>query len=264
MSQFCPLFSGSSGNCYYIGGHSGRGILIDAGVSAKRMIQAMNQMAISPAGIEAIFVTHEHSDHINGLRVFASSIGCNVYSSAGTLQKLHEMGHLSTRSKADVIDEKGLETAGMFIKPFATPHDSTDSVGFTIKMADQKSVAVATDLGCLTDEIRASLKGSNLVVIESNHDINMLQNGRYPVYLKRRILSEQGHLSNDCCSAELPKLVEEGTTRIFLAHLSRENNEPQLAYQTALTALKEVQMHENIDFTLDVAPVSRPQKITIF
>ncbi len=263
MAQFCPLFSGSSGNCYYLSGRSGKGILIDAGVSAKRIAQALNQMAISPAGIQAIFVTHEHTDHVNGLRVFASNIGCRVYSSAGTLQKLQEMGHLSIRFKAEVISDKGVEIAGMFIKPFSTPHDSTESIGFIIQ-TDQKTAAIATDIGCITDEIRASIKGSNLVIIESNHDLEMLKNGRYPHYLKRRILSERGHLSNDCCATELPRLVNEGTTGIFLAHLSRENNLPQLAYQTALSALQGAQMHEKIDFTLDVAPVSRPQKVTIF
>lgn len=264
MAQFCPLFSGSSGNCYYISGSGGRGILIDAGVSAKRLTQAMKQMAINPARIEAIFVTHEHSDHVSGLRVFASTIGCKVYSSTGTLTKLHEMGHLSTKFKADIIYNKGVEAAGMYIKPFATPHDTTESIGYTIKTDDQKSAAIATDIGCITDVIRTSLKGSSLVVIESNHDVGMLQNGRYPAYLKRRILSERGHLSNDCCAAELPRLVKEGTTRIFLAHLSRENNLPQLAYQTSLTALEGVGMRENIDFKLDIAPINQPQKITTF
>jgi phosphoribosyl 1,2-cyclic phosphodiesterase len=263
MARFCPLFSGSSGNCYYIGGASG-GILIDAGVSAKRIAFAMNEMAINPNCIEAIFVTHEHSDHINGLRVFASRIGCEVFSSAGTLQKMHIMGHLSAGFKAEVIDSKGMEAAGMFIKPFATPHDSCDSIGYTVKTEDQRSVAIATDLGCITDEVRESMQGSDLVVIESNHDVSMLKNGRYPHYLKRRILSEQGHLSNDCCATELPLLVKTGTTRIFLAHLSRENNAPQLAYQTALTALGAAEMQENIDFTLDVSPVCQPQKVTIF
>lgn len=137
MAYFCPLFSGSSGNCYYIGGTAG-GILIDAGVSAKRLALAMNQMAINPNSIEAIFVTHEHNDHINGLRVFASRVGCGVYSSAGTLQKMHVLGHLSTGFKAEVIDGKGVEAAGMFIKPFATPHDSCDSVGYTIKTDGSK------------------------------------------------------------------------------------------------------------------------------
>lgn len=264
MAQFCPLFSGSSGNCYFLSNNPGKGILIDAGVSAKRIGQAMNQMSISPAGIQAIFVTHEHIDHVNGLRVFASNIGCKVYSSAGTLQKLQEMGHLSIRFKAEVISDKGMEAAGMFIKPFSTPHDSTESVGYNIKMNDQKCAAIATDIGCITNEIRASLKGSNLVVIESNHDIGMLKNGRYPHFLKKRILSERGHLSNDCCAAELPRLIQEGASHIFLAHLSMENNLPQLAYQTALTALRDARMQENIDFKLDVAPVSRPQKVILF
>jgi len=263
MALFCPLFSGSSGNCYYIGGDSG-GILIDAGVSAKRISLAMNQMAINPNSIQAIFITHEHSDHINGLRVLASHMGCAVYSSAGTLRELDVLGHLSTRCKAEVIASSGVEAAGMFIKPFATPHDSCDSVGFIINTDDQRKISIATDLGYITDEVRASMQGSDFVVLESNHDVSMLENGRYPPYLKTRILSENGHLSNDCCASELPLMVKAGTTKIFLAHLSRENNAPQLAYQTALTALAAAEMHVNIDFTLNIAPVSQPQKVTIF
>ncbi|MGV8058709.1 MAG: MBL fold metallo-hydrolase [Smithellaceae bacterium] len=263
MARFCPLFSSSGGNCYYIGGDNGS-ILIDAGVSAKRIEIAMNQMAINPSSIDAIFVTHEHTDHVNGLRVLASRLGCEVYSSEGTLQKLHAMGHLSARFKTDVIDSKGIEAAGMFIKPFATLHDSCDSIGYIINTDDQRMVAIATDLGCITDEVRVAMRGSDLVVLESNHDVSMLENGRYPHYLKRRILSERGHLSNDCCAAELPLMVKTGATSIFLAHLSRENNVPQLAYQTALKALLVAGMQENIDFTLNVAPVSQPQEVTIF
>jgi phosphoribosyl 1,2-cyclic phosphodiesterase len=263
MARFCPLFSGSSGNCYYIGGGRG-GILIDAGVSAKRILAAMNQMAINPSSIEAIFVTHEHGDHINGLRVLASHMGCAVYSSSGTLKRLNILGHVSAGFKAEVIDHRGIEAAGMFVKPFATPHDTCDSIGFIVNTDDQRTAAIATDLGSMTDEVRTAMQGSDLVVLESNHDVAMLENSRYPNYLKKRILSETGHLSNNCCASELPMLVESGATMIFLAHLSRENNVPQLAYQTALTALAVAEMHENIDFTLNVAPVSQPQKVTIF
>lgn len=263
MALFCPLFSGSSGNCYYIGGLGG-GILIDAGVSAKRIMLAMNQMGINPNGVKAIFVTHEHSDHINGIRVFALRTGCSVYSSAGTLQKLHLAGHLSGGMKAEAIDDKGVEVSGMSIKSFATPHDDCDSVGYVVKTDDQRSVAVATDLGCITDEVRKSIHGSDLVVIESNHDVGMLQKGRYPYHLKKRILSDQGHLSNDSCAAELPLLVKTGTTRIFLAHLSKENNRPQLAHETALHALTAAQMRNDVDFTLDVAYESQPHKVTVF
>ncbi len=174
MARFCPLFSGSSGNCYYIGSNSS-GILIDAGVSAKRITLAMNQMDIDPASIEAIFVTHDHSDHINGLRVFASRFGCAVYSSAGTMRHLH----LSAGFKAEVIDDSGREAAGMFIQPFATPHDSCDSIGYIINTDDQRKITIATDLGCITDEVRAAMQGSDLVVLESNHDVGMLKNGRH-------------------------------------------------------------------------------------
>jgi phosphoribosyl 1,2-cyclic phosphodiesterase len=263
MACFCPLFSGSSGNSYYIGSGFG-GILIDAGVSAKRLFAAMNQMAIKPDSIEAIFVTHEHSDHIKGFKVLSSRLGCAVYASAGTLEKLRTFGHLSPGLSAEVINKKGIEAAGMFITPFATLHDTCDSVGFIINTDDHRRVAIATDLGTVTDEVRSSMQGSNLVVLESNHDVTMLKDGRYPAFLKKRILSETGHLSNDCCAAELPLLVRAGTRHIFLAHLSRENNMPQLACQTARKALAAANLRENIDFTMNVAPVCQPQSITVF
>jgi phosphoribosyl 1,2-cyclic phosphodiesterase len=264
MAFFCPLFSGSSGNCYYIGGCEGNGVLIDAGVSAKRIRAALRRMAIDPGSIKAIFVTHEHSDHIYGLRVLAAQLSCNVYASSGTLQELGVRGLLTIRLKAEAIDGKGIEAGGMFIKPFTTPHDSSDSIGYIITTDDQKKIGFATDLGSMTDEVRSSLRGCDLVVLESNHDIQMLEAGRYPIYLKRRILSETGHLSNACCAGELPELVRAGATIIVLAHLSRENNVPQLAYETSLRVLSAAGMKERSDFKISVAPVCDPRSVTIF
>ena len=253
MARFCPLFSGSSGNCTYIGSADG-GVLVDTGVSARRIECALREREIDPAAIRAVFITHEHSDHIAGLRVLVNRYGYKVYASAGTLDALVEMQALGENAEFEVITDDGVEAAGMYVLPFHTSHDSRESLGFRLHTADGRTMAVATDTGCMTDSLRGALVGCDLVLLESNHDIRMLENGPYPYYLKRRILGARGHLSNECCAAELPFLAQNGTTRFFLGHLSKENNFPDLAYNTALAALQQAGLREGKDFLLSVAP----------
>lgn len=263
MARFCPLFSGSSGNCYLVG--SGKdNILIDIGKNAKTIERALTDLHISIDSIRAIFITHEHTDHIAGLSVFASRYKIDVYASAGTLQALEEKGCLNGKFECKVIDSKGAGAGDMHIIPFSTPHDSRESIGYKIFTPDGRVVAVATDLGEMTDEVRSCLAGSDLVVLESNHDTRMLENGSYPYYLKRRIASPTGHLCNGQCAHELPFLAQSGTTRFFLAHLSRENNHPDLAFQTALCALTSINLKQGVDFELFVAPPSNPKRVTVF
>ena len=254
MAKVCPLFSGSSGNSYYIGTGE-HGILVDAGRTAKQMEGALSANDINISSVRAIFVTHEHTDHVKGLRVLASRHHIKVYSSMGTLEALNDMQILSGKFPCDVISENGIQEAGMEIRPFHTSHDSAESVGYRISLPNGRVVVVATDLGVVSEEVRSALAGCDVAVMESNHDVGMLQSGGYPYYLKRRILSPQGHLSNSACAQELPDLVRQGTTRILLAHLSRENNIPQLAYQTALCSLLEQGMKAGEDFLLQVSPV---------
>lgn len=242
MAKVCPLFSGSSGNSYYIGTGE-HGILVDAGRTAKQMEGALSANDINISSVRAIFVTHEHTDHVKGLRVLASRHHIKVYSSMGTLEALNDMQILSGKFPCDVISENGIQEAGMEIRPYR------------ISLPNGRVVVVATDLGFVSEEVRSALAGCDVAVMESNHDVGMLQSGGYPYYLKRRILSPQGHLSNSACAQELPDLVRQGTTRILLAHLSRENNIPQLAYQTALCSLLEQGMKAGEDFLLQVSPV---------
>lgn len=262
MARFCPLFSGSSGNSIYIG-TSETGILVDIGMNAKQTTLALERMGINPDSIKAVFITHEHSDHINGLRVFAARHGLNVYSSKGTLDALDNNGVLNGKFFADEI-ASGVEVDGMNITAFRTPHDSKESVGYKIEMPGGRKAAVVTDLGIMTDEIMSAISGCDLVLIESNHDVKMLQNGAYPYYLKRRILSDDGHLSNENCAKAVTELIKTGTTRFFLGHLSRENNIPELAYQNTYSALMDCGAKEGEDFLLSVAPRCNPDKITIF
>ncbi|HHW45712.1 MAG TPA: MBL fold metallo-hydrolase [Clostridiales bacterium] len=254
MSRFCTLFSGSTGNCTYIGA-SGGGILIDAGVSAKRIEKALLEREIDLTTIKAIFVTHEHTDHIKGLRVFASRAKIPVFASDKTVEAM-----LLRNDVGESIDlrvfEDSVSVAGMEISRFDTSHDCEGSSGFIVKTPDGRKMAVCTDLGYVSDTVRQSLLGCDLVLLESNHDIMMLQNGPYPYIIKQRILSDSGHLSNVACAAELCGLVRSGTTRIVLGHLSRENNHPELARTTARASLIDGGFKEDIDYILYVAKPS--------
>jgi phosphoribosyl 1,2-cyclic phosphodiesterase len=264
MTRFCPLFSGSSGNSYYIGSATA-GILIDAGRSAKQIVAMLDFCGIDISSVKAIFVTHEHSDHVNGLRVLASRYHIQVYASNGTLNALENMGCLNSKFQSNVIGWEGVELAGMQIKPFRTSHDSAESIGYRVHTQEGRIVGFSTDLGYMSDEVRNALYGADMVVLESNHDIGMLNNGPYPYPLKKRILSDTGHLSNLACSDELCGLVNHGTTRFVLAHLSSENNTPELAYQTALCSLSLAGMKLGTDFELSIAPKENTLgKVTIF
>lgn len=253
MARICPLFSGSSGNCYYIGSGE-EGILVDVGRSAKQVTTRLEQCGISTDAVKAVFITHEHADHVAGLRVFASRYHLPVYASAGTLSALSRMECLSDKFSQSVIDGTGMECAGMRIAPFPLSHDSAECVGYRIVTEDGRTVALSTDLGCLSEEVETGLTGADFVVLESNHDVGMLKNGPYPYPLKRRILSHTGHLSNADCAEELCRLVQCGTTRFLLAHLSAENNTPELAYQTSLCSLNLNGFQQDKDFQLFVAP----------
>ncbi len=252
MAKFCSLYSSSSGNCTYIGSSQG-GVLIDVGISAKRTELALADIGVDPASIAAIFVTHEHTDHINGIRVFAQRYGTKVYASEGTLCGMDELGVITPKVSAQIMPECGIEAGGIFVRPFKTPHDSRESTGYTAVTSDGKRIAVATDMGCITATVMSAICGSDLVLLESNHDVRMLQIGPYPYFLKQRILSNKGHLSNEVCADAAVKLMESGTTRLVLGHLSKENNIPSLAFETTRAAMTMAGAKENIDYILSVA-----------
>lgn len=262
MARYCPLFSGSDGNCTYLGTASG-GVLVDAGVSAKRITEALLQREIDPATLGGIFLTHEHTDHISGLKVFLKKYPMPVYATRGTLEAVLEKDALPAGATVYVMD--GAVTVGdLSVTAFATPHDSSESCGYRVVFPDERTAAIATDIGHLTDTVKNAVNGCDLVHIESNHDVRMLECGPYPFYLKERILSRVGHLSNESCASLLPALLENGTTRFILSHLSDENNTPLLAQVTAQTALKATGALENRDFLLGVAAPSGTDDVLIF
>ena len=251
MARFCSLFSSSRGNCTYIGSPDA-GILIDCGVSAKRIDTTLSSLDVDVHSIRAIFITHEHTDHIAGLRVFASKHHIPVYATAGTIRALEDLDVCGTFD-VRAIEAHGVGEGGMFIRPFTLSHDAVQPVGYTVETADGRRVSVATDTGIVTNEILSAVSGSDLVLLESNHDIGMLQTGPYPYTVKRRILSDKGHLCNDVCAETAVRLLESGTTRFCLAHLSRDNNMPRLAYQTTYSEMQLAGAAEGSDYLLRVA-----------
>ena len=262
MAKAVPLFSGSKGNSYYIGTAS-EGILIDAGRSCKQIENAMMANGLDIRKIGGIFITHEHTDHCSALKVLASRYNLKVFASRGTLEALARSNKLDPRFEAYVIEDE-VAIGNMLVKRINTPHDAAESCCYSVILSDGKIATVATDLGYITDEIRQAACKSDFAVIESNHDIDMLKNGFYPFQLKRRILSDIGHLSNIACAKELAELVQGGTLRLMLGHLSEENNTPYLARTTAVNMLAQAGLKIGADFTLDIAPVETDTRSIIF
>lgn len=262
MAKVCQLFSGSSGNSIFISNGNAK-ILVDAGVSAKRLDDALRGIGEEPDNLSAIFITHEHSDHIKGLRVFASRHSIPVFADRSVFNSMLVSGDINNKMTADVIDDN-MELCGIEIKPFKLSHDSSACIGYRFNLAGKRSVSVCTDTGYITNEARAALLGTDLIFLESNHEVTILENGPYPYPLKQRILSSHGHLSNAACSEFARELVQNGTTRICLSHLSKENNHPDIARQTALAALNESGFRENTDFRLKVsAPINNERPIVL-
>ena len=264
MARFCTLYSGSSGNSTYIGTGTG-GILVDAGVSCKALLTALSARDIRPDTIRGLFLTHEHIDHIKGVRVLLKKYAIPLFASRETLEWLADRGELPSTGPVQEISASTVIAAGdMEIWPFATSHDSLSSFGYVVNLPDGRRISVATDLGYVSDEVHQAIHGSDLVLLESNYDEAMLRCGPYPYPLKRRIASDSGHLSNDSSALEARTLVDSGTTRLVLGHLSKENNHPELARETVRSELTLAGMAEGGDYLLSVAPRTEPGPMMIF
>lgn len=260
MARLYPLFSSSQGNSVFIGTEKG-GILIDAGVSCKKLFEALKVNRLTPDAVKAVFITHEHSDHIKGLKVFGSKIKCPVYARCETLELLMKSDKVSSKSPLIEI-QKSVCVAGMEVTAFDTPHDAVHSCGYRIHTADDKLCAVCTDLGHISSEVENALTGCRLVFLESNYDERMLRTGDYPLAVKQRILSMNGHLSNDDCASQITKLIRTGTRYFVLGHLSPENNRPEIADRTIQLALKGYR--RNDDYMLGIAPKESNGGVVIF
>lgn len=226
--------SGSTGNCCLVS-DGGVNVLIDAGISARRIVQGLGVLGLAPQDVCGVLITHEHSDHISGLPVLVKRTGMRIFAPS-------ELGEVLKRVKPELSEsidyippDGGLCVGDVRITAFPTPHDASASFGYRIEGSEV--FAFATDTGHISDELLDGLQGADTVVIEANHDKVMLKNGPYPPFLKQRVLSKHGHLSNDDCAKLACLLADSGTRQIILGHLSQQNNTPEAAETAVSEAL---------------------------
>ena len=252
MIKFCSLYSGSSGNCYYIN-IDGKRILLDVGKSLKKIREALEGLDENIENIDAILITHEHSDHIQGLKMLCKKHDINIYMTDKTKSEIQCL--VDTINEENIVTFKAgdkFDIGCANIKSVKISHDAIDPVMYTFKDKNDNKISIFTDVGEITDTILENIKGSKLAVIEANYEENLLRLSRYPSYLKKRIMGKYGHLSNEEAGFLAKELVKNGTKKILLGHLSRENNTEIIAYQTIqneLNFLKE-ELGEEIDFDL--------------
>lgn len=253
--RLCSLSSGSSGNCVFVG-NDNSGLLVDCGISGKEIISNLNNIGVCGSTIKAVIVTHEHSDHIKSVGIISRKLGIPIYANINTWNSMTNLiGTVKPENVRFFSMGEELEIGGIGIKAYSIPHDAVDPVGFCFYEGNKK-VSIATDLGYFSDTVRDNISGSDMVMLESNHDIEMLMVGRYPYFLKRRILSENGHLSNEAAGNAVYELLQTGVREVLLGHLSKENNFPELAYETVKGILEQKQVKVNDDIKLDLAPRS--------
>lgn len=259
MVELCSLFSGSSGNATFVKAGD-TNILVDCGDSGSRIEESLCKAGIDPSELHGIFITHEHIDHIKGAGVMSRRYNLPIYATWGTWQKMiSKIGKIGIGNIHYIQGGVPFSVRDAVVMPFSTPHDSTESVGFTISHSD-RSASVATDIGVMNKTVYDNIKKSDIVLLESNHDVDMLLKGPYSPELKRRVRSSVGHLSNDDCALTCSHLLQEGVRHIVLGHLSLDNNTPRLAYSRTEESLSEMGAVIGSDVTLEVAGRYEPTK----
>jgi len=255
MPKICPLFSGSKANATYIKSNS-CSLLVDVGATFKSLCAEFLSHTIQLDDIDALLITHEHSDHIGGLKTFIKNKKVPIIASQDTIKALIIKDVVPKDYDFIIADKSEIIFKDIEIKRFSTMHDCLGSSGYTFFFESGEKTAVCTDTGLLNDDMIRNLIGCNSLILESNHDIAMLKNGPYPPQLKMRILSEKGHLSNGACATALQTLVKNGTTRIILGHLSQKNNTPFIALNTVKNALLEIGAKADSDYIISAAKPS--------
>lgn len=253
--NLCSIASGSSGNCIYIGSDRSS-VLVDVGISGKRIEAGLNSIERKTAEMDGILITHEHSDHIQGLGVVARKHHIPIYATGGTIEAIREKGGLGKIDDSlfhEIRPDEHFQIGNLEILPFTISHDAAEPVAYRVSH-ERQSVGIITDLGEYSDYTVDHLKELDAVLVEANHDINMLQVGRYPYYLKQRILGKRGHLSNENAGRLLCEILHDKMKAVLLGHLSQENNYEELAFETVC---QEVTLGDNPyrakDFFISVA-----------
>ncbi|MDO5416032.1 MAG: MBL fold metallo-hydrolase [Lachnospiraceae bacterium] len=261
--RLVSIASGSSGNCIYVGTENTH-ILIDAGISNKRIEQGLNEIGLKGSELSGVLITHEHSDHIKGLGVLARKHQLPIYGTQETLEEIAGKASLGAYPKElfrPIRPDVDFQIGDLSAKPFRIDHDAANPVAYRIQ-SGRKSVAVATDMGHFDQYIIDHLQGLDALLLESNHDVRMLETGPYPYYLKRRILGDHGHLSNETCGRLLNYILHDNLKKILLGHLSKENNYEDLAYETVRLEISQGETpYQAGDFSIAVAGRDRMSEI---
>ena len=259
MLNFCSLYSGSSGNSLLVQ-TSNTKILIDVGESAKKVSYALSSMEVNPSEIDAILITHEHSDHIKGLGTFAKKYDIPVYSNSRTWDSMPEQSKkISEKNIRFFKIEEDFEIGDLKIHPFKIPHDAANPCGFNI-FHENKKISIATDIGHMTSNIAHKLEDSCFLLLEANYDPNILKYSSYPYLLKQRIAGPNGHLPNEDAGKTISFLMNSGLKQVMLGHLSKENNFPELAYKTVVDELIESKL-DSSKIKIEIANRSCPSKM---
>ena len=231
--RLCSIASGSSGNCIYVGSDHTH-LLVDTGISKKRIEEGLKELEIKGEELSGILVTHEHVDHIQGLGVFCRKYEIPVYATKGTLrgiQTCRSLGKMPEGLYHEIHADEEFSLGDIKVHPFAISHDANEPTGYRFQ-SGEKRVAVATDLGKYDEYIVNNLKNLDALLLESNHDVHMLEVGPYPYPLKQRVLGDRGHLSNELSGRLLCDILHDNLRKVMLGHLSKENNYAELAYET--------------------------------
>ncbi|KOA19033.1 putative metallo-hydrolase YycJ [Clostridium homopropionicum DSM 5847] len=246
---FCPLYSGSSGNSIFVASDKGS-ILIDAGLPGKSIENALVGIGKDPRDIDGIFITHEHIDHVKGVGVLSRRYGIPIFANKLTWKGMEKTIGKIKEENIKIIEDT-VDIKDMNIKSYRIPHDAADPMGYSVYDGKTK-VSIATDLGFFSEEVDKGIRNSDIVLLESNHDVEMLKFGPYPYNLKRRILSNVGHLSNYDCGKAIVNMLKYNCKRVVLGHLSKTNNYPELAYETVVSVLREngVKINEDVFVTM--------------
>ena len=249
--KFCSFASGSSGNCYLVKSDE-TAILIDAGISGKRILEGLDETDTPRDDIAAVLVTHEHSDHVQSLRVMTKRLPeAAVYANEATWEHIEKP--VPEERREFFTTGEAFEIGDLTIKPFPVPHDAAEPVGFSI-FADGRQITICTDAGYITDEMYEEILEADLLLLEANHEKEMLLFGRYPYPLKQRILGDEGHLSNLTCGEGLCRIVNENPKKrqVLLGHMSQQNNTPEVAMQAIINTLEEESIFTGDDLKIDV------------
>lgn len=253
--EVCTLASGSSGNCTLVR-CGGTRVLLDAGISARRITAGLRELGTEPSELSAILITHEHTDHISGLATLTKKLRVPIYASGATLRQLCYRIPFLEDLVRPLEGGQGAQVGALWCQAFSTPHDAAGSQGYSLT-GEGRKMALCTDLGYLTPEVLEGAAGAELLLAEANHDEEWVRSGPYPYYLKQRILGDFGHLSNETGAVLAQKAAEGGARAVILAHLSQQNNTPARAYETVSLRLMAMGCDPERDISLTVAPADR-------